>query len=134
MSEEIETVKTEMQAHPKARHYRVDTKPKQIIIYELDGPDLMDLATELLAMVEMGELLNADKVQRLRELKDTGAQFTPIIRFVLANSEKRHFGAQRMGYLGGVDGWIDVEYSKPLAELASRMIPALGTDEFFELF
>lgn len=123
-----------MQAHPKARHYRVDTKPKQIIIYELDGPDLMDLATELLAMVEMGELLNADKVQRLRELKDTGAQFTPIIRFVLANSEKRHFGAQRMGYLGGVDRWIDVEYSKPLAELASRMIPALGTDEFFELF
>ena len=134
LGEEIETVKTEIQAHPEARHYRVDTKPKQIIIYEHVGPDLVDLAMELTERLGTRELVGADKVESLRELEDTHGDFTAIMRFILADSEKRHFGAQRMSYLGGVDGWIDVEYSEPLAELASRLIPTLGTDEFFELF
>lgn len=134
LGEEIETVKTEIQAHPEARRYRVDTKPKQIIIYEHVGPDLVDLVMELTERLGTRELLGADKVQSLRELEDTHGDFTAIMRFILADSEKRHFGAQRMSYLGGVDGWIDVEYSEPLAELASRLIPTLGTDEFFELF
>ena len=134
LGEEIEMVKAEIQAHSEARHYRVDTKPKQIIIYEHVGPDLVELAMELTERLGTRVLLSEDKVQRLRELEDTSGDFTAVMRFILADSEMRHFGAQRMGYLGGVDRWIDVEYSKPLAELASRMIPTLGTDEFFELF
>lgn len=134
LGEEIEMVKTVLQAHPEARHYRIDTKPKRIAIYERDGPDLVELAMDFTETLGTRHLLSKDKIQSLRELEDTTGDFTAIMRFVLADSEKRHFGAQRMSYLGGVDWWIDVEYSKPLAELASRMIPTLGTDEFFELF
>lgn len=39
-----------------------------------------------------------------------------------------------MCYHSAVDGWLVVEYSTSLEELAQRLIPLLGTDEFFELY
>jgi len=35
--------------------------------------------------------------------------------------------------MSGIDDWISVEFDKPIAELSRKLIPLLGTVEFFEL-
>ncbi len=39
-----------------------------------------------------------------------------------------------MCYLGSIDDWIAIAFDQPIEELARALIPALGSDEFFELF
>ena len=133
-AKEIEMVETILQAHPKAKRYRVDVKPTWITIYEKVGPDLVEVVTELATELGIKELLSTDKVQRLQEEESVYGRFTPIMRFVLTDTEKRYFKAQRMGLLEGMDVWIDVAYNQLIAGLAPKLIPTLGTDEFFELF
>jgi hypothetical protein len=134
LESEISVAQAALRAHPKARHYRVDVKPKQITIYEHVGPDLMELVTDLANDLGIGEMLRSDIAQRMQEEERIYGQFTPVMRFILTDSEKRHFKAQRMCYLGSVDDWIDIEFDRSMAELAPTLIPTLGTDEFFELF
>ena len=133
LEEEIEIVKAALQTHPKSMHYRVDVKPKQITIYEHVGPDLLELVTGLAANVGI-EKSDGYTVQRMQEEERFYGQFTPILRFLLTNVEKRTFDAQRMCFLGSIDDWINIEYNKTIAEIAPALIPTLGTDEFFELF
>jgi hypothetical protein len=134
LDEEVETVRAVIQTHPKAKRYRVDVKPKQVIIYEHVGPDLSELVTTFAEELGIRELVGADEVQRLQEEENVYGQFTPIMRFILTDAEKRYFKAQRMCLLGGMDDWIDVAYNQSITELAPKLIPTLGTDEFFELF
>jgi hypothetical protein len=55
------------------------------------------------------------------------------MRFTLIDAEGRTFGVERMCYLGSIDDWIHID-NGPIDRLAERLIPTLGTDEFFELF
>ncbi len=61
-------------------------------------------------------------------------QFVPVMRFALTDDGKRHFKAERMCDLGSIDDWIALAFNKSIEELARSLIPALGSDEFFELF
>jgi hypothetical protein len=56
------------------------------------------------------------------------------MRFILIDAKTRSFGAQRWCYRGSIDDWIDIGASGSLEQLAQRLIPTLGTDQFFELF
>ena len=58
----------------------------------------------------------------------------PVLRFTLIDDQKRRFQAERMCYLGSIDDWIAIAFDKPIEELTRSLIPALGSDEFFELF
>ena len=73
-------------------------------------------------------------VERLREGRDRRAQFTPVMRFILADAERRTFYAQRWCYLGSVDDWIVVGPGGRVEKLARELVPNLGTDRYFELF
>ena len=132
--EEINSVKKAVEKHPKARHYRVDVKSKQITIYEHVGPDLMELAPILAADLGIGRTLDKEMVHRLQEEERIYGQFTPIMRFILTDDDKRLFRTERMCFLGRIDDWIGIAYDKPITKLAPVLIPKLGTDEFFELF
>ena len=61
-------------------------------------------------------------------------QYTPVIKFILTDKEKRLFSAKRMCYLGNIEDWIDLMYDKTIEELSNTLIPTLGSDEFFELY
>jgi hypothetical protein len=65
---------------------------------------------------------------------DKSARFSPILRFILIDPEERKFIAERWSYLGNIDDWIDMGESGKLEKLARRLIPKLGSDDFFELF
>ena len=57
-----------------------------------------------------------------------------MLRFVLVDAVERTFGVERMCYLGSIDDWITLLPTGPVEDLARRLVPTLGTDEFFELF
>ena len=130
LPEEVAAVEAAMRRHPRARHYRVGVKHDQIVVYEMVGPD----AAELIAGLRANDLLIAGLTEEWQARQDRYAQFTPVLRFTLADAERRVFRAERWCYLGSIDDWIDIGGWGPVDQLASQMIPRLGTDQFFELY
>lgn len=127
--EEWVCVEDALVRHPKPRDYRVAVKDKIIIVYESTGFDV-DKMMEFLG--GFPTLPNAR--ERLAEDKERHSQFTPVMRFILDDQETRAYHAERWCYRGSIDDWIHIGASGKIDHLAKRFIPALGTDEFFELF
>jgi hypothetical protein len=80
------------------------------------------------------EMITDDFNRRMEEKHDIYTQYTPIMKFILSDLEKRLFLAKRMCYLGSIDDWIEIEYDKTIEDLATNFIPTLGTDAFYELY
>lgn len=59
-------------------------------------------------------------------------RFAPVLRFDLEDLDSRRFTVRRMTYRGD-GGWSWPLESGKLAALAKKVIPKLGTDDFFEL-
>jgi hypothetical protein len=131
LPEEVAAVESAVRRHPKARNYRVGIKQNRIEVYERIGPDVNNLAP---IFWELG-VIGPGLTEQLQARLDQNAQFRAEMRFTLVDAEQRTFQAQRMCYRGSIDGFIDLHgESGSIEELARRLIPALGTDEFFELF
>jgi hypothetical protein len=130
LPEETAAVEAALRRHPKARNYRVSVKGDRIEIYERVGPDVDEL---LAGFGQVGPLLPG-RVDDLREWQDRRAQFTPVLRFILADAERRTFRAERWCYLGSIDDWIGVGSTRPVDELARQLVPRLGSDRFFEIY
>jgi hypothetical protein len=126
---EIAAVEEAVHRHPKAHNYRVNVRSDQIEVHESVGPDVDGLLSDLKGF---GFLLN-DKEAGLRAVLERSTQFTPVLRFILEDEETRVYRAERWCYSGSIDGWLFIT-TGPVEQLARRMIPTLGTDEFFELF
>lgn len=128
--QERAAVEAAVARHPKSERYRVDVKGKQILVYELVGPDADDLIDRLSKyaawMPDMAERLRADQEQH--------GQFSQVMRFTLTDEETRLFFAERWCYRGRIDGWIDIHRSGEIGLLAKTLIPTLGTDRFFDLY
>ncbi len=134
MKSEIATIKFAIQRHRKARKYRFDVKSKEVIIYEQVGSDLEELSEKIETEYGFsGALTNNNLLHQFENERKIYTQYTPVMKLILADKEKRLFCAQRMCYLGGIDDWIDLTYDKTIEELSSTLIPSLGTDESFEL-
>jgi len=134
LDREIEIIKSEIAKHPHAKKYPFDIKSKKIVIYEQAGPDLLEAATMLAKEFGFPGVITDDVVRTLEKDCDIHTDYTPIMKFILSDQIKRLFRAQRMCYLGNIDDWIDIEFDKSIDELASTLIPTLGTDDLFELF
>ena len=120
--------------HPRASEYRVEARPDYILVYERLGP----AADELLAVLgaaglgpnRLGGMASA---ARIRETLERDARYAPVLRFRLVDADRRVFGVARRRYLAGRDEWLALGRTGPVAELARRVVPLLGTDEFFGL-
>ena len=124
--EETAVVEAALKRHPKGGNYRLGVKHNQIVVYERLGPDVKNLNAIL------GIFGPLD--QRAREYLDHSAQYTPIMRFILDDPEKRDYHAERWCYRGSIDDWIYAGQSGKIETLARKLIPTLGTDNFFELY
>jgi hypothetical protein len=116
--------------HPEARRYRVAVKRDQIEVYEQVGPDYDALLSEL----HIPNLSSPGLAERLQAVEERYARYTPVVRFVLLDPKQRRFGAQRMCSLGSIDGWLELGHTGTVAQLASVLIPTLGTEQFYELW
>jgi hypothetical protein len=114
----VAAVEAAVEQHPKAHNCRVSVKHDRIEIYEQVGLDLDDL----IARFSKKMPLTTGQVERLRESQERSAQFTPVMRFILVNAERRTFCAERWCYLGSIDDWIDVGPMGPVDDLARRLI------------
>jgi hypothetical protein len=131
LPEEIAAVESAVRRHPKSRNYRAGVKQNRIEVYERAGPDVSDLAPifRKFGVTELG------LTDRLQASLERNAQFTAVMRFILQDADQRTFQAQRMCYRGSIDDFINLHGELgSIEELARRLIPTLGTDEFFELF
>jgi hypothetical protein len=119
LPEEVAAVEAVLKRHPKARNYRVKVKHDRIEIHERVGPD----ADELLSI--WGELgFGAPGLADwLRAEQDRHARFTPVLRFILADAERRTFRVERWCYLGSIDDWIHVGPMGSVDRLARQWIP-----------
>jgi hypothetical protein len=131
LPQEVASVEAVLARHPKGRDYRVAVQKNQIVIYERLGPDVETLSA---IFGKFSPLPPEIVKKRLQEQLDKSARFSPILRFILIDPEERKFIAERWSYLGNVDDWIDMGESGKLEKLARRLIPKLGSDDFFELF
>ncbi len=127
--EEWVCVEEALARHPKARNYRVAVKDKQIIVYEGVGWDV----GKLMEIFEGFPILPNAR-ERLEDNRDRSAQYTPVMRFILDDQETREYHAERWCYRGSIDDWIYAGHSGKIYTLAKKLIPALGADEFYELY
>ena len=128
---EVEVVQMALDAHPKTHNYRLDVKPKRLVIYEREGPDADALFEALQSCGGVG--VSSDLEQRLRDDMERYRRFMPILRFTLTDAATRDFCAERWCFLGSIDDWIFVD-SGSLVDMAQAQVPTLGTDAFFELY
>jgi hypothetical protein len=130
---EILAVKHVLENHSRARLYRMDAKAKQNTVYEYAGTDPQEVVQGWSERFGLPGFSN-DRLSKFEAERLAHGQFAPVLRFTLIDDQKRHFKAERMCYLGSIDDWIVIVFDKSIEELARVLIPALGSDEFFELF
>ena len=130
LADELAVVAAQLRRLPKAARYRCEAKANQIVIYENARPDM----TKMIAgMIGQGMLIRPREAERLSQLEEDYAHFSPVIRFTLADPQRRSFLAERMVYRG--EGyWRAVDQEGSIFDLATRLVPTLGTEEFFELW
>jgi hypothetical protein len=126
---EVTAVEAAVNRHPKARNYRVSVKHDRIEVYERVGPDPGELASRI---TRFSEAFRGKEVA-IQELLEEGSRFTPVLRFILADAERRIFRVERMHY-GGRDEWFAIRAEGPVDKLAQNLIPTLGTHRFTELW
>jgi hypothetical protein len=127
---EVAAVEAAVRRHRQGHRYRVAVTPERIDIYERVGPDL----TDLLADLGLANVKRPEQVEQLRAEDERHTQYTPVLRFILADPDRRIFRVERMCYLSRIDGWLELGQRGPVATLARALIPTLGTDRFFELW
>ena len=130
LPQEVAAVEAAVARHPKSHNYRVAVKRNRIEVYERVGPDAGELLADL-AKMGLGIFHRSDQ---LRTEMDRRAQFTPVLRFTLADADQRTFHTERWCYLGSIDDWICVGPTGPLDRLARQWIVRLGTDALFEVY
>jgi hypothetical protein len=131
LPQEVASVEAALDRHPNSRDYRVTVQTNQIVIYERLGPDVETL---IAIFGKLSPLPPQIVKKRTQEQFDKSARFSPIMRFIQLDPDDREFKAERWSYLGDIDDWIDIGESGKLGNLARRLVPKLGTDEYFELF
>lgn len=129
-SEEAASVEAALKRHPKARSYRVAVKNDQITIYKAIGSGIESLRI----ILGQAGLKMYHVEDRMQAKTDRYTQFIPVMRFILDNSETREYHAERWCYRGSIDDWIYAGHSGKIGQLAKKLTPKLGTDEFYELY
>ncbi|MEX2358764.1 MAG: hypothetical protein WEE51_10560, partial [Pirellulaceae bacterium] len=68
-------------------------------------------------------------IDRLSKL----ANYSPMLRFTLEDTNKRLFSVERWCFRGAIDDWIFVDRPAPLAKQIKKYVRHLGQESFFEL-
>lgn len=55
-----------------------------------------------------------------------------MMRFALADADRRLFGVQRWCFRGAIDGWITLAMAVPLEIQIREYVSHLGRESFFE--
>jgi hypothetical protein len=125
-AEEVAAVEKALRAFAIAKHAIVDAK-KDAIVVHLPHEDSESLIEDLRPLVGGATTLpSAFKVERY-------LHYTPMMRFVLRDKERRLFSVERWCFRGGIDDWYFLAGAADLSKQVKKYIPHLGKESFFEL-
>ncbi len=71
---------------------------------------------------------------RINKMLDEETQYTPIMRFILTDKQKRIFTAERFCFRGSIDDWIIIGKPDSLVNLLETHLHHLGKDTYYDLF
>lgn len=120
--EEVCQIEKELSKHKKPNHYKIDVKKNTIVIHKINQ--------DYEAISQLFPFADKSKVENLIISKST---YSPIMRFILDDKEKRLFTTERFCFKGSIDDWIYIGGPSPLQKLSKRFIKHLGKESFFEL-
>ena len=120
--EELTIIKKELQGQTKPYHYKYEARKNIITVYQINQDieglkGLFPYATE----------------SKIKDYFWRNATYSPIMRFILEDKEKRLFTIDRFCFLGGIDDWIYIGGPDSLGKQAKKFIKHLGKESFFEL-
>ncbi len=117
-------VRTLAATEPKTRYTIVDITARGIVVYAADD----DVEARIRMMAAFGD--PAGEESRLFIMQHL--KYEPMLRFTLSDPAGRTFRADRWCFRGSIDDWFPLEIG-PLAELAAKLLPHVGSETFFNL-
>ena len=114
----------------RPRRYICDIKKRIITIYESNQD--IDRLKELFGDLA-GSGLSEDE-SALTAVIDKAVNYSPVMRFILEDDEKRTFIAERFCFLGSIDDWIYIGGPDSLKKLVGEYIGHLGKDSLYEIY
>jgi hypothetical protein len=125
---DLARVRAELGRHHHLRRYRVDAIKGEIIVFEPIGGLPDEVADRLVATLQ----LTPWQFEQRRPELDKGVRYTPVLRLVPLDG--RQYALFRMTYRGE-GGWSPWAIARgTIAALASKYLPYLGTQAFFDLY
>ena len=123
--EELAMVQEALKCHAEGWRYRVEVKKTAVIIHE--APD----NTAGLESIALPWISKAE----IKQAAIQNASYMAVMRFVLADPEKRLFLAERFCFRGSVDDWIDIGGPvQKLSVVLKKFIKHLGKESIYELY
>ena len=123
--EELAMVQEALKRHAEEWRYRVEVKKTAVIIHE--APD-NTAGLERIALPWISKTTVKESVIQ-------NATYMAVMRFVLADPEKRLFVAERFCFRGSVNDWIDIGGpAQKLSVVLKKFIKHLGKESIFELY
>ena len=120
--EEIEIVKSGIEKYSNLKLFKIDVKKNAIIIYEPDQ-DITELIKTLSSFSGKVEKEHCEKL----------ISYSPKMKFVLTDEEKRIFSVERMCYWSSVDGWLELYDEGKIEKLVKKYCYYLGRESFYDL-
>lgn len=122
---EMRLVDEGMRKYSGIECYRLDLKKNAIIVYlaDQDGETIGEILPERY-------ILNCGGMKKALNSMLT---YSPMMRFILMDEEKRKFMAERYCFLGSIDDWINIGSPDKLENSTKRFLKHLGKELFFEL-
>jgi len=124
--DEIAVVEKGMKRFSQLKYYQVDVKKGTISVFVANQD--VDRLSDILSFAPRA------RGASIQDLLSQLIYYSPMLRFVLIDKEKRVFVAQRYCFLGSIDDWIDIGTPDTLQNLVKRYVKHLGQDSYFELF
>ncbi|MBM4338233.1 MAG: hypothetical protein FJ110_01690 [Deltaproteobacteria bacterium] len=122
---EIKVVYEGMRKYSAIEYYRLNTQKNAIIVY------LADQDADAIKNLLSGRYIL--KSGNTKKALDSILNYSPMMRFVLTEKEKRVFVAERYCFLGSINDWINIGGPNKLENLVKKYLKHLGKESFFEL-
>ncbi len=126
-------VKKAVKALQRSKQYLIDCKDEFITIYEshTDVEDLKEIFSDFPGRVLLRPGMTTDDAMNVL-VNAADLNYTAMLRFRLANKERRMFSAERFCFRGAIDDWINLSGPENLKTLVDKYVELLGTDNFFD--
>jgi len=123
---EIAVVEKGMKRFSRLQYYQVDVKKDTISVFVADQD--VDRLSDILRCAPRS------RGENVQDLLALFISYSPMLRFVLIDKERRIFVAKRYCFLGSIDDLIEISETDTLQNLVKTYVKHLGRDSYYDLF